>query len=167
MQHSKQVEIGGYTYQLVHFPATKSYKLQRKLLKKFGSAISGAFSLLKDTGNPLDQDVEKMGPVVASLFFELGDDDADQLISDLLGGVRFMQGETLIDLKPMFDVHFQGRTSAIWMLLFEQLKFQYQDFTDTLAGLSASLSARVQSAQKTSSGSSGESLSLKSQRSKK
>lgn len=116
----KEKEIDGAKYSVTQMTARQALKMQAKLIKLLGPCISEAISasLSKDDTNFLSK-------IITSLATQLDEKTFDQLVFDLLQGVRkngFELSEGSINLE------FAGALNTLFKVIAFVLEANYSDF---------------------------------------
>jgi hypothetical protein len=143
---TKTKTIGGHTYQVTQLGALKARRLQVVLLRALGPAMA---ALVKSDGTE-----DGLAKGLAALAQSAREDDLDTLC-DVFAGVTkvLIQTQTAngpgtlpMDLAPIFDQHFAGRTLAMDQWLAFSIQVSFSDFFDASAGGLAGLFRRAPSA---------------------
>lgn len=139
------VDLDGFSYQITQLPARRATRLFNRLVRGVGPGLamllgdavaSGSFSLA-------DLNVLALAPALREAFDRLPDAEIDAIMDELFSTVRVVTKGESLELSKIFDAHFQGRTVAVYKLLWEALKTNYSDFSDALAAVA--LPSRAQS----------------------
>lgn len=157
MVNTKTVVLDGERYDLTHLSPTKAWSTLTRLLRIVGGPIGSGIDV-KDIRDLKKIDI-KFDELLRNLSNNLDTPEAEQVIYSLLGATSH-KGQYLKD--EYLEIHFMGKVGTMFAVVLEQVKFQYEDFFQKIAGLMSAVVPAQRSGsplRPTSSGSSGESSS--------
>jgi hypothetical protein len=114
--------INGSSYSVTQLPARRALRLQAKLVKLLGPAVSTIFVASGDLDNA-DQSIPK---AIAALASQLDDKSFDQLVLDLLQGQARKNGKEINE--AVLDMEFAGNLNELFLLLAFVLEVNFGDF---------------------------------------
>lgn len=137
MIETREKVINGSTYSATQLPARRALKLQYKLIKIFGSAISQVLlpSLSDDKGkvegSTISLGIDKRGisSAIMSITSQMDDACFESLIKELVQGVR-KEGRELTD--SFIDTEFAGDLSTLWKVIWFVLEINFDNFFEDL-----------------------------------
>lgn len=104
----KTVEIGGESYLLTQFPATKGVRLGKTIAKLAGPVFSKLYA--EDGG---------LMPAIETLLVNLDEVDFESLAKDLVSSA------TKGNMSVNFDMEFAGRYDVLIQLMIEVITFNF------------------------------------------
>ena len=129
MIETLEQDINGSRYTVTQLPARRALRLQAKLMKMVGPALFEVLDnapLIDDKGNPIQSDkVKGYSHAVELLMKEIDDKTFDQLVLDLLVGVR-KEG---VELTPStVDIEYSGNLNELYLVMQFVLEANFSDF---------------------------------------
>ncbi|HET8688017.1 MAG TPA: hypothetical protein VFM18_15385 [Methanosarcina sp.] len=112
----KTVEVGGTTYMLTQFPASRGIRIMKQLVKLLGPLIAGG-----EAGN--------LGEALDKMFDSLDSIDVENLLKEMMSSV------TKENMSINFDMEFAGDYRKLFELAKEVTEFNFGNVF-TLAGTS-------------------------------
>lgn len=156
MRELAKTEIDGITYQTVQFEVKKSLRVITKVARKLGKPMVELLTKMggKKLSDFLEEDVGKMGPALAGVLQDLGDDEVYDLSKDICSDVIATQSGTTVGgqlIEQKFDMHFKGPGGLMRLIKVCKwaLEVNYGDFFSAVTELSGN-SDQVVSGPKTS-----------------
>lgn len=146
---SKEIKIGDMEFIIQPFHAREAYRLKFVLLEKFGPSISAVIGSININNNSvLDSNIdgEKASFALSVLFQKLDEEEADKLTLRLLktteaiGDIDGSKKKVNLDSWDNIDKIFRKRLSKIYLLIWEILKENYEDFFLMVQGIGEKIS---------------------------
>lgn len=122
MIETKEKVISGSNYAVTQLPARRALRLQAKLVKLLGPAVSTIFVATGDLDNA-DQSIPK---AITALATQLDDKTFDQLVLDLLQGQVRKNGKEITE--QVLDLEFAGKLNELFLVLAFVLEVNFGDF---------------------------------------
>lgn len=122
MIETREIEIDGATYSVTQLPARRALRLQAKLMKLLGPAVSEIFIASAKNADTEDSSIPK---ALKLLFDQLDEANFDILVMELLQGCRKNNMELRAEIV---DLEFAGKLNTLFMLLKFILEVNYGDF---------------------------------------
>lgn len=122
MIETKEKVIGSSNYAVTQLPARRALRLQAKLVKLLGPAVSTIFVATGDLDSA-DQSIPK---AITALASQLDDKTFDQLILDLLQGQVRKNGKEITE--QVLDLEFAGNLNELFLVLSFVLEVNFGDF---------------------------------------
>lgn len=141
---SKNLKLDGNEYILTKYPARKGLKLLAKLSKILGEPLG--YVLSQDMDKNVDP--QMIGKGLSLLFNNIDPDDFVDLCEEIFNGQLIVIKGQNIDINDVLDVHFAGESDKIMSLVFEVLKFQYQNFLAKVATVTPTAAATTKTVNK-------------------
>ncbi len=129
----RTVDIDGARYIIGRLPPRRALKLGNRIVKAAGPALVALVA--SGEGKLGDLDIGAIGSVVGSVFAELGPEEQDAIMAELLEPVLLLENGRNTPVLSVFDAHFDGRLPAALKLMWEALKDNFASFGSALAGL--------------------------------
>ncbi len=148
---SKTVTVGEQEYVIQKFLADEGARIFVRLMKIVAPPLAKSTGL-QGLASDSNEFADVLGDIVGTLLGGISEDEAIKTIESLLS-VAFVNGQPLADprapSRSTWKVHFQGQTGAMFLVLSEVIKENYQDFFVVLKPALAKFQAQV-GAKKTS-----------------
>lgn len=122
MIETREKIINGSTYSVTQLPARRALKLQAKLIKLLGPAVSTIFIASGDL-DTADQSIPK---AVSALVTQLDDKTFDQLVLELLQGQVRRDGKEITE--HVLDLEFAGKLNELFLVISFVLEVNFGDF---------------------------------------
>lgn len=140
---SSEVVISNRTFRLQKIPAKRSAVIFNRLMRLFAptfAQVTGTLSRQFQLKELMTTNTSALAPAIAQFFTTFTEEEQTRLFDDMFDGVRWRNDKSeWMELRPMVDECFTGRTSDMYKLLIECIKFQFADFKDAfIAALNAS-----------------------------
>ncbi len=126
MQRTEERRIGEHTYSITQFSGTKGLKMFTRLVKLIGEPAAMMF----DKGES-EMSGEVLAPMIKALASNIDESIVENLVKDLLEGVR-CDGKEI-----QFDIHFAGNFGELFSVIRAVLEVQYGNFLSGLAAAAA------------------------------
>ena len=131
MIETREKEINGKKYSAAQLPARRALRLQYKLIKIFGPALSLIFkpSLVQgESGSAVlsfGVDRDSVASAIISVVSQLDESSYEALVTELLQGVR-CEGK---ELRPeLVDMYFAGDLASLMKVLWFVLETNFESF---------------------------------------
>lgn len=136
-RHKHTTTIEGLEFAVIEFPATEGLRLLTTLTKLLAGPVAAALEALPPGGlaRLLDQEMNfsLVGKAVGALSDRLDEDQVDELVKRLLA-CTYLDGK---EVRPQFDVLFQGRYTTLFKLVWYVLRVNFEvPLADWLAAAS-------------------------------
>ncbi len=146
------VTVNKTNFHIFPFPAFKAANLSGELIALFGPMAGGLVAILggdgNDSSNPLDLDVEKAAPALATAFDSLSGDKVEAILRKLLVTSRNItvdmdDGTAEYLTEDMINEIFCAEVQGMYVLAFHVIKTNFGGFFAKLGSLSGSASEKV------------------------
>lgn len=146
MKYNQEVTVGEDSYTITMFSPTKGLAVLTKLMKLVGEPLAQAAS-------GMNEGIESVLPKIMNALVErLDEKQVENLIKEDLMSCVLFQNQPV---KPIFDIHFQGKIGQMFKVCVEVVKFNYADFLEGVTAAMGKVAVKESSAQKRSVGRSG------------
>ena len=128
MRETEYKEIDGVRYACDMMPATKAHKTLIELTAMVGRPVIVAIAKGASGGDLGESEVDSLAEVGTALLFDrLTPDSSDQVIQNVLDGVR-SEGVGNLSDRITFDQHFRGRIVHLYKVFAWAVEVNYRDF---------------------------------------
>lgn len=142
MKMQEEKEVDGVRYQMNHYSASKGIRLLAKLLRVAGKPVS----LVMAGGVDAEVKPEVIASAVEALAFSMEPKDFEDLCKELIEGTFIYDEGKMRSI--VFEKDFSGRLGHLFKVLFQILKFQFQDFLGEVAAAVPGLATKETKAHK-------------------
>ena len=130
-QDTVEKTIDGEIYTFHQMDPMTSVMVLTKILKMTGTSIGMTTEQIGNVDNFMDAEVEDVvtkidiGKIVAALCDRLNEDDIKQIIYTMISQVHHRGAG---ELSKCFNVHFKGRISHLFKVVYAAMEVEYADF---------------------------------------